>query len=413
MPEAPHDLRDVFGISRDVPLSYVPRESVDGKLKANLRRSRHLVIHGSSKQGKTCLRKECLKEDEYIVVQCSNKWTLADLHSSILKEAGFEITQSSSRSSTGKVKINAKIVEYEVGGKTESTTQPLELEPDDVNDIIKALKQIGFAKFVILEDFHYLPLDTQKDFSVALKAFHEKSNLSFIIIGVWLEENRLVVYNGDLTGRLVSIDADKWTSDDLRKVVEAGEHLLYIQFDPTFIDDLILSCSGSVYLLQEACYKVCSTAGVERTGDTQVVVGRGVDAAALTQSIVNEQQARYHSFLIQVANGFHETDLKMYQWLLYPVIMASPDELQKGLKRPAIRNAICEKHPKGRELNQGNITIALQSLANLQVAKDVKPIVLDYDQTNQLLTVVDRWFLIWKKFQNPAELLDLIDLSLT
>lgn len=73
-------LADVFGISRDVPLTYVPRPTVDGLLIDNLTRDKHIVIFGSSKQGKTCLRKYNLKDDEYIVVTCSNTWTLSQLH---------------------------------------------------------------------------------------------------------------------------------------------------------------------------------------------------------------------------------------------------------------------------------------------------------------------------------------------
>ena len=104
--------------------------------------------------------------------------------------------------------------EVEKENTKESTTSPLELDPDDVNDIISALNSIKFNKYIVLEDFHYLPTETQKDFSVALKAFHEESKYCFIIVGVWLEENRLTVYNGDLTGRVTSINADKWEDND-------------------------------------------------------------------------------------------------------------------------------------------------------------------------------------------------------
>ena len=74
----------------------------------------------------------------------------------------------------------------------------------------------------MLEDFHYLPIETQKDFAVALKAFHEQSTLCFMIVGVWLDESRLTVYNGDLTGRLIGINADKWSQAELREVIEVG-----------------------------------------------------------------------------------------------------------------------------------------------------------------------------------------------
>lgn len=204
---------EVFGISRELPLNYITRKNVDASLIENLTRDKHLVIYGSSKQGKTSLRKHCLEETDYIVIQCSNKWSLSELHSAILKQVGYEVTQSKTRAASGKYRILAKVSaavwgaginvegakEWEKSSST--TTQPLELDPEDVNDIIKALQ--GFQKFIVLEDFHYLNVETQKDFSVALKAFHEKSKLCFIVVGVWLEEGRLTVYNGDLPEELL------------------------------------------------------------------------------------------------------------------------------------------------------------------------------------------------------------------
>ena len=100
---------EVFGISRDLPLNYVTRQDVDVSLIESLTRDKHLVIYGSSKQGKTSLRKHCLQENDYIVVQCSNKWSLAELHAAILKQAGYEVIQSTTRTVTGKNRILAKL----------------------------------------------------------------------------------------------------------------------------------------------------------------------------------------------------------------------------------------------------------------------------------------------------------------
>jgi hypothetical protein len=69
-------------------------------------------------------------------------------------------------------------------------------------------------------------------------------------------------------------------------------------------------------------------------------------------------------------------------------------------------------HPEGQALNVGNLTQALQSAASLQVKKDIKPIVLDYDQTNLKLNVVDRGFLIWLTNQDRKDLLELADLPM-
>ena len=177
--EATHKAADVFGISRDLPLNYVSRKSADDALIENLTRDKHLVIFGSSKQGKTSLRKHCLNEADYIVVHCSNKWQLEELHSAILKAAGYTLTQSTTKTETGKSKISASFkasvlgVGFETGGEKgkeaaeSTTTKPLELDASDVNDIISALE--GFNRYIVLEDFHYLPVETQRDFAVELQ----------------------------------------------------------------------------------------------------------------------------------------------------------------------------------------------------------------------------------------------------
>ena len=80
-----HNIYDVFGVVRDVPLNYVSREAVDLLLIDSLSRTKHIVIHVGSKQGKACLRKHCLDDDDYIVVQCSNRSAVGDITANILK----------------------------------------------------------------------------------------------------------------------------------------------------------------------------------------------------------------------------------------------------------------------------------------------------------------------------------------
>lgn len=147
---------------------------------------------------------------------------------------------------------------YDRTRATAVTTAPLELDPGDVNDIIAALKQIEFSQFIVLEDFHYLPDETQRDFAVALKAFHEGSDLCFVVVGVWLDENRLIQHNGDLTGRVIAVNADEWSAEGLLAVVAEGEKLLNVKFDEDFKLGLVEGCFESVSVVQEACF-ACAT----------------------------------------------------------------------------------------------------------------------------------------------------------
>lgn len=424
-----YKLDDVYGISREVPLNYVSRPEVDGELVASLSRDKHLVIFGSSKQGKTSLRKWNLNDDEYIVVTCSNKWGLSDLHSAVLKQAGYTIEQSVTRTVSGGNMIAAKgggslkagpflAINAEFGGEdtkgSETATEEvsLELDPQDVNDIIRALQEVSFAGFIVLEDFHYLPEETQRDFAVALKAFHEASPYIFIVVGVWLDENRLIQHNGDLAGRVIAVDADQWSPNELREVISKGAALLNVSFANEFINELVAGCFESVYVVQEVCHLACENEGIFETQVEPQMVGKGARAADLIRKVVDADSARYNGFITNFAEGFVKTDLEMYRYLLVPVLTASPVDLEKGLLLGNVRSVLAEYHPRGNELNAGNVTQALQSAASLQVGKlKIKPIVLDYDQSNRRLDVVDRGFLIWLQYQNRAELLASIDVD--
>lgn len=417
-----HSTSDVFGLSRDLPLNYVERKRADDLFINNLSRKQHLVIYGSSKQGKTSLRKHCLDPDEYIVIHCSNKWELSDIHHSILKKAGFELTLSNSLSVSGANKVIASIAANFFGNRASATVEdekrnekkeeskPLELDPLDVNDIISALDSINFSKFIVLEDFHYLPVDAQKDFSVALKAFHENSKFSFIIIGVWLEENRLSVYNGDLTGRLLPINADLWKKSELSDVISVGEKLLNISFHQNFKDDLLESCFDSVYLVQESCRICCEKSQIFQTQMENRLIGEDINCREIIKQVVNQQGGRFNSFLTQFSEGFQDTTLEMHKWILYPIISGDISKLENGYTQAEIRSILINVHPRGEDLNPGNVTQSLQSVTSLQIKKDIKPMILDYDQTNLRLNIVDKSFLIWLTHQNRNDLLELVGL---
>lgn len=414
---------DVFGVVRDVPLNYVPREKVDQAFVEALSRTKHIVVYGGSKQGKTCLRKNCLPDDDYIVVQCSNRWSVADINANILKRAGYEITQSTETTATGRQKLIAKFTagifgaSAEAGGESESenrksdTKAPLELDPEDVNDIIGALREVAFQKFVVLEDFHYLSPETQRDFAIELKAFHETSDLCMVIVGVWLEENRLIVYNGDLTGRVIPIDADHWTRNELHGVISAGEDLLRIKLPEDFKDELLDNSFDSVSIIQECSRRAIRSAGIFQTQDEETEVKFDGTVAALIKDVVDEQSGRYNAFIMNFAEGFQDTRLEMPKWLLWPILTAPTDALESGFLYADIRRSLQEAHPEGQNLNPGNITQALQSAASLQVAKNVTPIVLDYDATTRRLSIVDRGFLIWLENQDRDDLLELAGLQ--
>ncbi|TQQ35069.1 hypothetical protein, partial [Vibrio cholerae] len=100
---------EVFRTSRDLPQNYISRSHVDDLFVESLAKQTHIVVHGSSKQGKTSLRKKNLLESDYIVLTCSNNWSIADINESILKRAGYQITISESKTIKGTSKVSLSI----------------------------------------------------------------------------------------------------------------------------------------------------------------------------------------------------------------------------------------------------------------------------------------------------------------
>jgi len=285
------------------------------------------------------------------------------------------------------------------------------MDPEDVNDIIDALKNVGFHKYIVLDDFHYLKTDVQKDFAIELKAFHENSSLCFIVIGVWLDENKLITYNGDLTGRVISVNADLWSQKYLKEVIYKGQEYLNIKFSDEFVNELVSSCFDNVYYVQEVCYRVCELNGITATQrNTKEIKCNTQTIQQLIRDVVNEAAGRYRAFIIQYSTGFQDTSLQMHRWLLYPILTASIEDLSRGLKYRKFKESLEKNHPKGSDLNWGNLTQALKSVVSLQLAKQIQPIIMDYDETNLILHIVDRGFIIWIQLSDRNELLELAEL---
>ena len=135
-----------------------------------------------------------------------------------------------------------------------------------------------------------------------------------------------------------------------------------------------------------------------------------VATAALVKSVVDEQKGRYISFMTKFADGFQTTALQMYRWLLYPVLKVDIAALEEGVELTDISRIIKQRHAQGQDLNNGQLNPGAHLRRFTAGEKDIRPIILDYDQTNRRLNVVDRGFLIWLANQNTNDLLEMIDL---
>ncbi len=94
--EGPRDynIDTIFGMHRGDTCHYVERVTVDNAFIGQLVGDKHLCLYGSSKQGKTALRKRHIDDTQAVAVVCDRKWSSIDVFAAILKEAKCVVNKS-------------------------------------------------------------------------------------------------------------------------------------------------------------------------------------------------------------------------------------------------------------------------------------------------------------------------------
>ncbi|HEY0640030.1 MAG TPA: hypothetical protein VGD67_20530 [Pseudonocardiaceae bacterium] len=342
-------------------------------------------------------------------------WTLEELHGQILRKAGYSNLRSRTVTSTtrsglsGKVGAKAKAggagevsaemgASRERGSQVEQLSEPLDIDLSDANDVISALASIGFNKLVVLEDFHYLGVEAQRQFAVALKAYWDSRQVQVAIVGVWLDRNKLVQFNGDLAGRIASINADHWSPSKLDDVIAGGEEMLRIKFCPKFKRDLLEECYQSVWIVQEVCFAACQRAGIVsgEHGRDVPTIGEGFDVRGAVAELVNASSSRFEAFVTSFSSG-GRSDSGVHKWITAAVLVSDPNDLLVGLSKSDMKTFI-DRHRDGPPVPDSSLTRTLTSLSSLQARLRINPIIFDYDRSTGLLNIVDRSFLLWLKY---------------
>lgn len=423
-------LETVFGLTREIPDTYTKRANVDDRFKDSLCKKSHIIIYGCSKQGKTCLRKLHLHDHECLIIQCDNKTTLIDIHKKILKEAGFkQIIKESSGSKNSiasKASLSANLFtfikakgEVELGKdrSKEIEEKPFEFDLSNSNDVIDALKTNQFDKYVLIEDFHYLKMEVQEEIAFILKAYYDNSKIVFIIIGVWKEENKITNLNRDLIGRTVSINADSWTDDDLKELIETGTELLNIRFDDELIERILDNCFGSVYFVQELCFALCKhfkiiktivTDGPKIRKHVRDNDGRVTERYDDGRFLINDDKTVFQQILLNILSQhsshykslfleFEEdcTDDKIAKLILSLIIQSEPSSLMEGIYINALKEFIKNNSLNPKLSESATLFRSLKGLSSLQLRKGIVPNILDFDDSHSKINIIDKTFLIW------------------
>ena len=118
---------------------------------------------------------------------------------------------------------------------------------------------------LVIDDFHYLPRDAQRNIIRALKS-PIFNRVPVIFIAIPHRKFEVIKIEREMTGRVNNLDIPSWQDEELKGIALTGFPLLNVKFiDDTVINQLAAEACGSPHLMQEFCHKICSVNGINKT----------------------------------------------------------------------------------------------------------------------------------------------------
>lgn len=420
-------LENVFGVSADPVLSYVERVEIDGKFTEALKTPKHIVVYGSSKQGKTALVSRHLPYQENVVVRLSPASNVEDIYSSLLRQAGAELEISKTEEKAGEIsatlgiKAKAKIWLFGEGemnasgsakstDKTQRILHTISFNLAVAQDVAELLTKTGFQKKVILENFHYLAEDKQRQLAFDLRSFQEMG-IIFVILGVWRQKDKMRIYCSDLTDRVIDIPVEPWETADFTKVAKAGSVVLNIAMTSSVISKCVENAFGSVGVFQELMKEVCVAAKIKETQKDEVELSD----IALAELAIKEKADQYCAThqqaleLISSGNVTHSKEkekkpLHLPYYLVMAILALGSEGFKFGASRADITAQIKSMHHRKNDVRPTDMTNLLHNLSALQHKKGINPPLIDYDIGKKTLYAIDSTFFFFLKNCNLQEI---------
>ncbi len=384
-----HNIDKIFGVNNKyIVKSYVVRSDIDDRFRDGLRSGKHIVIFGASKQGKSYLYRKYINKKKIFMIACGNLDNTKSIYKHILREAGIEILISKENKRgtkrTKKLKIFEPTSEKETIEKYEYFNYDIEL----AHDVSQLLKKKIKDEYIVLENFHYLDIDVQRQIAFDLRNFHEE-NIIFIILGVWRENNRLTQYNGELIDRIIEIPVEPWYKKDLEKVLIKGCKYLNINIDE-IKDELLNSSFNSIGVFQELCKASCLSANVRKKSWKKKYINNIHLRKAINIKLIDYRDRHILSLrALADPKGLYIDKLNIgYNFVLY-LLGVDYVNIEKGISNKELFQEIKKQQSEPNSIRVRDISHYLNNIMEYQGKLSINPPLFDYDKTNKCVKVID------------------------
>lgn len=415
---------DVFGIRPGTnPLSYVVRP-VELAFRAALANPMYeaLVIYGTSKQGKSSLRRHVLPDGRCTYVRPSLGIRREALYREILNQAGVAAGREEESEDTGERSwgfgfgslLNA--VGINAGGRR--THRQLKRHQEVAIDyslgaaVARRYQEVAGTRPIVIDDFHCFSPDLQKELATDIRAFGERG-IKTVILGTWRAHNHLQRLNSDLMSRVEALSIEPWTESDLLSVIEAGECLLNISLGSNLRSAFIQRSAGNIAVLQRALLEYLTKVGVTEASaarrETRDLAALTKVCDAVAQSLLEETIDRFRS-IGRVGDPWVRGKTRMH-WLLKAALseqgIVNVDGVDPRRVLDRVNRILPGETQAVEQLTPQALGVLLKhSLLSEQQRRIGTPIIA-YDDAIDRLIVIDGWtlFTLRRRRQEIADAL--------
>jgi hypothetical protein len=271
---------EVFTPTSYPKYTYVERDYLHHErlLREWIRSSTQLAsISGPSKAGKTVLVQRVVGEDNLITVSGASVRSADQLWERVLDWWGEpHSTTANMLDSTTDAHVHERGAQIGVpgmgaSGRNTHTTTQLSSEGAQATVNRRGLPQVvqelaNSPYTILLDDFHYIPAAIQSDVAQQLKDAASRG-VRICVASVPVRADNLVRALPELRGRVLAIDLEYWSRNDLVEIPRLGCPLLNLEVDQASLQMFAGEAAGSPQLMQSICLWMCNHLGVRETAD--------------------------------------------------------------------------------------------------------------------------------------------------
>lgn len=401
--------------------TYNPR--VDLQLEAKLAEVKEnlcklATVTGQTKSGKTVLarkilpREECIWIDGGTVSAEDDFWQVIIEQLELFQGVQTQSTEQSAGKVTGKASAGANFVVVkgsgEVGAELQKTRGTTATVTQNLSSRVVALRGLSEARLpLVVDDFHYIPRESQGNIVRALKPLIFDGQ-PVVIIAIPHRRYDALKVEKEMTGRIAPIEIPIWSIDELQFIATTGFGLLNYDITDSTATRLAAEAIGSPHLMQDFCRGLCKRLDLqaseqERTFQPEDVHIQGVfrDVAETIGRPIFEKLAR----------GPRQRSDRMPRELksggtvdIYELVLRALAHLRPGLisleyeeLRSAIKSVSASEIPQLHEVAR-----VLKHMATIAATDQSSTPVLDFEEDEKKLHITDPFFAFYLRWGELA-----------